>query len=215
MEIRYVDDVRPDIKFATSLLTMRMHKPTARVDELADFLLGYLLATKDHKLTFKPTSLQLEFWVDASYNIHPDARSHYGALSCVGPNNASFHAKSGVIKAVCRSSTEAELAANNEILSDALHYSDLMHEFGFKQDTHAVHEDNQAMITLLNAPDLNYQTRSKHIRVRYAFAKQMVQAKRFSYVFVGSADQRADFLTKPLVGEAFRKAASNELNENR
>ena len=42
MEMRYLDDVRPDIKLATSFLTMRMSKPTIALKKQAGYLLNYL-----------------------------------------------------------------------------------------------------------------------------------------------------------------------------
>jgi hypothetical protein len=42
-----------------------------------------------------------------------------------------------------------------------------MNEIGYLQGPTVIGEDNQAVISLLHGPDLNYQTRSKHIRIRY------------------------------------------------
>ena len=69
MERRYLDDVRPDIKFATSFLTMRMSKPTIALKKQADFLLNYLGSTNDLSIRIAPSNDQLHAYVDASYAI--------------------------------------------------------------------------------------------------------------------------------------------------
>ena len=205
MELRYLDDVRPDIKFVISLLTMHMHKPTEAHDRLADRVLGYLRQTSDLRLCFSPEDLQLQAYVDASYAIHADCRSHHGAFIRLGSTSSPFHVKSSSIKTVVRSSTEAEIFAANDLASDLLWAIDLMTELGFPQQPVHVFEDNQAVIQLLASPDFNFQTRSKHIRVRYAFLRDQVDQRRFTFVQTPSSAQQADGLTKPLVGPAFHR----------
>jgi hypothetical protein len=126
-----------------------------------------------------------------------------GITMQLGPRNAPFHNKSGVIKAVCRSSTEAEIAALNELISDVLHTRDLLRELGHPQPTTVVYEDNTAAIQLLEGPITNYQTRSKHIKVRYAFFKQQIELERVAFTHCPTDKMLADIHTKPLTGEKY------------
>ena len=66
MEMRYMDDVRPDIKFATSFLTMRMSKPTIALKKQADYLLNYLGSSNDLSIRIAPSNEKLHAYVDAS-----------------------------------------------------------------------------------------------------------------------------------------------------
>ena len=59
MEMRYLDDVRPDIKFATSFFTMRMSKPTIALKKQADYLLNYLGSSNDLSISIAPSNDQL------------------------------------------------------------------------------------------------------------------------------------------------------------
>ena len=114
MEMCYLDDVRPDIKFATSFLTMLMSKPTIALKKQTDYLLNYLGSSNDLSIRIAPSNDQLHAYVDASYAIHPDSLSQYGFAICLGDTGYAFHSKSSPIKTVCRSSTEAEIHAANE-----------------------------------------------------------------------------------------------------
>ena len=127
MEMRYLDDVRPDIKFATSFLTMRMSKPTIALKKQADYLLNYLGSSNNLSIRIAPSNDQIHAYVDASYAIHPDSLSHYGLAICLGDTGYAFHSKSSPIKTLCRSSTEAEIHAANEACSDVLHAADLQY----------------------------------------------------------------------------------------
>ena len=184
---------------------MNMHKPTTEHDHFTDRVLGYLKRTSDYRMRFSPENLQLHAYVDASYAIHPDCRSHQGAIIRLGSTSAPFYAKSSVIKNVVRSSTEAEIFAANDLVSDLLWAIDLMTELGFPQQTVPVYEDNQAVVHLLTAPDFNFQTRSKHIRVRYSFLREQLESKTLTFIHVPSPAQQSDGLTKPLIGNLFQR----------
>jgi hypothetical protein len=204
MQLSYLGGrTRPDIAFTVSHLVTRLNNPTTDDEFAVQRLLGYILHTKDLKLNFAPSSMTLYCYADASYAIHDDAKSHMGITMQLGNRNAPFHNKSGVIKAVCRSSTEAEIAALNELISDVLHTRDLLRELGHIQPTTTVYEDNTAAIQLLEGPITNYQTRSKHIKVRYAFFKQQLELAHVSFTHCPTDKMLADIHTKPLTGEKF------------
>ena len=131
----------------------------------------------------------------------------------LGPANAPFHFKSGRIKAVCRSSTEAELYALNEGVSDILHYIDLLTDLMFPQGPVVVLEDNTAAITLMSSEDLNYSARSKHVAVKVDFFKSMIKQGKVRLEYVSTDKQLADLGTKPVVGESFRRAVKLVLKQ--
>ena len=205
METRYVDDVRPDIKFATSVLTTAMSKPTVGLRTACNRVLAYLKGTADYRLTFVcPDAVQLYAYVDASYCVTGTV-SWYCVWTQLDVSNAPFHMKSGRIKSVCRSSTEAELYALNESISDLLHYIELLEEMLFPQGVVTVFEDNEAAITLMSSHDVNYSARSKHIAVKVDFFKQMILENKVKLQYVETAKQLADFGTKPITGESYKR----------
>jgi hypothetical protein len=203
MEIRYLVDCRPDLHFTLNVSTKSMHKPTKRLQQLAHRTLGYLLHTKDYRMRFAPEDLQLRACVDASYGVHADCKSHYGVLLRVGHSSAAIHARSSIIKVVTRSALESELYAINDIASEILFQRDIMNEIGYLQGPTIVGEDNQGVISLLHGPDLNYQTRSKHVRIRYAFIKEQILNGRIAVEYTPTTLQQADTLTKPTIGALF------------
>ncbi len=205
MQLSYLSGrSRPDLSFAISCLTHHLNAPTTDDERDTDRLLGYLKHSKDLKLRFHPTSMSLRCYADASYAIHPDMRSHMGVVLCLGDGpNAPFLHKSAAIKTIVRSSTEAEIHALNELLSDCLHEADLLNELGHLQDPIIVYEDKEAAIKLLERPGTNYQTKSKHIKVRFASFKEHLDREFVVLKHCPTEDMLADIHTKPLSGSRF------------
>jgi hypothetical protein len=174
MQVAYLRDVFPEIDFAISFLNTRANKPNKSDEVKLTHVLQYLFNNQDGCLTFKPSTLNIYAYCDASYAIHPDARSHYGNIIMLGKGNSPIHNKSGVIHSVVRSSTEAEISALNEVTSDLLWTIDILKELQLYDGLTRIFEDNQASISLINKEPRNYQTRSKHIRVKYEFLREQV-----------------------------------------
>ena len=51
--------------------------------------------------------------------------------------------------------------------------------------------------------DFSYQTKSKHIRVRYDFLKEQVRNTVIVFRYIPTELQLADNFTKPIIGERF------------
>ena len=124
---------------------------------------------------------------------------HWGLLC----TSHAFHSKSSPIKTVCRSSTEAEIHAANEPCSGVLHAVDLLSEIGHPQRPVVFYVDNQAVISLMLKSDFNFQTKSKHIRVRYDFLKEQVRNNVVVFRYIPTELQLAEIFTKPIIGERF------------
>jgi hypothetical protein len=76
---------RPDIQTAVAFLTTQVRSP----DEVDYKKLGrcmkYLRGTIDMPLTMEADNLSIvKWWVDASYGVHPDMKSHTGTTMSMG-----------------------------------------------------------------------------------------------------------------------------------
>ena len=74
---------------------------------------------------------------------------------------------------------------------------------GHSQPATLVYEDNTACIQLLEGPITNYQTRSRHIKVRYAFFKQHLESEEVILCHCPTIKMLADVYTKPLTGQKY------------
>jgi hypothetical protein len=107
---------RRDIQTAVSFLTTRVRKPDEDDWGKLKRVLQYLYGTKHMKLTLSVDDLQqIQWWVDASYNVHEDCKGQTGAMMSLGkgaPISFSRKQKLNVI-----SSCEGELVGVDDAMT--------------------------------------------------------------------------------------------------
>ena len=85
----------------------------------------YLSATKNEILKISiDDSNEIRWWVDASYAVHPDMRSHTGAVMSMG--KGAMQSRSTKQKINTRSSTESELVAVDDTIGIILWTQNLL-----------------------------------------------------------------------------------------
>ena len=79
----------------------------------------YLRATADMPLTLEADNTHIiKWWVDASFAVHPDMKSHTGGLMTMG--KGAVYGTSTRQKINTKSSTEGELVPVNDVLPQIL-----------------------------------------------------------------------------------------------
>ena len=169
-KVAYARDGRPDFDFVVCYLQSKQSSPSEQDMADLEHLLGYIKRNPDKEVVFKPRDMQLRGATDASFNITQDARSYFGYVITLG--GSLIAAKGGRIKTVVRSSTEAEISAVNVIASEILWCRDLLEELGFVQGKIAIKEDNMSCITMLQKEPRSFHSKSRHVRVKWAFFRQ-------------------------------------------
>jgi hypothetical protein len=205
---------RNDILFAITFLSTKVKQPIQKDMDKLNHILKYLNATKNIKMKYKPESLQLFAYIDASYALHSDAKGQTGIIITLGKTGPPVYCKSRKQKLVSRSSTESELIALNEGLPEVIWARQFMEHLGFKQDISTVFEDNQSSIILANKSRGVTISRTKHIQVRYYYVKQLIEQKLITIEYLPTEDMIADILTKPVCGKLFIKLRNLLLNQN-
>ena len=182
----------------------------------------YLRATRTRGLILDPDPKRgLEDHVDADFagNWHKDdaamndrdtARSRHGFI-------LSYHGcpilwKSQMQTEIALSSTESEFTGLSYSLRDAIPIMELLNELGsagfpVSKETPRVHcrvyEDNSGALEI--AREYKFRPRTKHINVKLHHFRDYVDRKEISIHHIGTLDQPADLLTKPLSQTLFEK----------
>ena len=205
----YAVNVVPTIRFTVSVLQRKTTSPTEQDAEDLLHLLKYLHKHASCRLTFAPKDLQIRAFSDASFGVHSDQRGHYGYLLTLGgAHNSPFITKDGQIKTQSRSSTEDEIHAVNATASDVLWARDIMTALGFIQKAVPIYEDNESVITMLQREPRNFQTKSKHVRVKWAFFREQFKCGYMYLEHCPTTEMTADIFTKPLMEQVFHKHAT-------
>ena len=197
--LNFYRDGRADADFVIGHLQRQQAAPTQQDKRDLDHLLAYLHAFPDRPMTYQPRDAQLRAFVDASFTLE-DLNSYYGYWHTVG--GATIATKGSKIRSVVRSSNEAEGTGVNESASELLWARDLLVELGYGQDSIPIAEDNQSLIQAYQNEPRNFQTKSKHIRLKWKFFRQQRENGLLHLTYCPTDLMRADLLTKPLGGNA-------------
>jgi hypothetical protein len=201
---------RPDILTAVVFLTTRVLASDDGDQKKLDRVLKYVNQTQELALTLKPDAcINVTSYIDASYGVHPNGRSHTGALITLG--KGAVHAKSSKQKLVSKSSTESELVALSDEASQVLWTRNFLLLQRHKMRPAKIYQDNMSTIALADK-GRSTSERTRHINVRYFFTKDKVESGELMIEYLPTEEMVADLLTKPLQGELFRRLRSKLLN---
>ena len=155
--------MRLDILTSAELLVTRVKRPTVQDEAKLDRMLAYLNVTQEMGIRLGGDGIgpmTVTAYVDASYGVHWDFKSHTGCMISVtkGPVHVSSR-KQGL---TTKSSTEAELVG----VSDAMTQVIWTREFLLAQGPAVVKQDNQSTIVLANK-GRSTSSKTCHIGIRY------------------------------------------------
>ena len=202
---------RPDLQTAVSFLTTRVQSPDTDDFRKLGRCVRYLKNTSHYPLTLETKSLNsIKWWIDASYGVHPDMRSHTGGTMTLG--KGSVYSSSIRQKLNTRSSTEAELVGVNDMMALVLWTRNFLEAQGYKIKDNVVLQDNESAILLEKNGRRSSSKRTRHIEIRYFFVTDNVKRGRMRIEHCPTGDMVADFFTKPLQGAAFKKMLKSIMN---
>ncbi|KAM2761386.1 hypothetical protein COP1_025857 [Malus domestica] len=195
---------RPDISQAVSIVSRYMHNPGKRHWQVVKWILRYILGTVDVGLLFqqdKVTGQCVVGYVDSDYAGDLDKRrSTTGFVFTIAGGPVSW--RSILQSTVALLTTEAEYMAVTEAIKEAIWLQGLLDDLGVQQDHVDVHCDNQSVIHL--AKNQVHHARTKHIDVRFHFVREVINEGDILLQKIGTADNPADMLTKPVSLHKFK-----------
>ena len=202
---------RPDILLAVSFMCTRVQAPDVDDWKKLGRCMRYLEDTKDLYLTLEADNLsKIRWWVDASFGVHGDMRSHTGASMMIG--KGSVYSMSSKQKINTRSSTEAELVGVDDAIGMAMWMRMFMEHQGYSIQDNIIYQDNQSAMLLEKNGKKSSGKRTRHMDLRYYFITDQIEKKTARVAYCPTDDMIGDFFTKPLQGTKFRKFRDAILN---
>jgi hypothetical protein len=172
---------------------------------------NYLRGTKKMCLTLEADDLQvIKWWIDASFAVHQDMRSHTGGTMSFG--KGSVYSTSIRQKLTTKSSTEAELVGVDDVMPQVLWTRQFMEGQGYEIKDNIIYQDNQSAMLLEQNGQRSSTKRTRHLNIRYFFVTDRIQAKQLTVEYCPTGEMWADPFTKPLQGAAFVKFRKLILN---
>ena len=191
---------RGDVLLPVNFLATRVKNPT--VDDLKKLnrVLQNLNETKSTEMTLSMDTehgIVLQAYIDASYAVHSDFKSHSGVMFTIG--TGPVYVSSTKQSCVSKSSTEAEIIAITDYVGEALSTKRILEDITGKPVKLIIHQDNQAVLHILKHGTLQgkSKTASKHVKVRVAWMKERIDAGDFEVGYCSTDLMKSDGLTKP------------------
>jgi hypothetical protein len=170
-------------------------------------LAKYLTTTRDLGLTLIQTNGSLSGYVDSSLNNGPDGRSYGGfALQFSSPStlSGSFLVSCNLPSTACDSSGAAELFQSVRCVKAITGIRSFLKELGFRQHRPTlVFTDARVLIDGTRCKRISFE--SKWVAPCMAMIRYAEKSKGIFLTKVPTAENLADIITKPLVGDAFIK----------
>ena len=164
----------------------------------------YLNGTKDMMLTLNATkNKHCEWWVDASYAVHLDMKSHTGCAFSIGSGMPIC--SSTKQKLNTKSSTEAELVGADDAMPNLLWVSYFLHEQGYQSNIPVMYQDNKSAILLEQNGTKSSSKWTKHINIRYFFITDRINNGELTIKYCPTDEMIGDYFSKPLQGKLFKK----------
>ena len=203
---------RPDILTALSFLTTRVQAPDEDDWKKLIRLLCYVQETIDLVLRLSADGSGIMKWlIDAAFANRDKFLSQTGGMLTMG--GGAILSTSKKQKLNTKSSTEAELVAVDDMMSQVLWTRYFLLEQGFELKKNVVFQDNQSAILLETNGVASSSKRTRHINIRFFFIKDRVDAGEVEIQHIPTSDMTADFFTKPLQGHHFLKFRRVIMNE--
>ena len=166
-------------------------------------MIKYLRKTRDLVLRLSADNLNIiKWWVDASFAVHHDMRSHTGGTMSMGVG--AIYSTSRRQKLNTTSSTTGELVSMADVLPQALWTRYFMEAQGYGVTT-ILNQDNQSAIKLAENGKASSGRATRHINIRYFFITDCIAKKEIGIQYCPTKEMVADYFTKPLQGELFYK----------
>ena len=140
--------------------------------------------------------------MDAAFAVHNDFRSHICATMTMGGGSiTSFLTKQ---KLNTRSSTEAELVAVDNAMSQILWSWLFLQHQGINNIETILYQDNKSAMILQENGLMSTGERSRHLNIRYFFVTDVIKKGLLKVMYCPTGDMIADFFTKPVQGGCWK-----------
>lgn len=194
---------RPDIATAVSMLAKFQEAPAVRHWKAMKHVVRYLKGTPKMGILLPKQGdvPKLQVWSDADWaRDQSKRRSRTGAVITINYGPIGWTSK--LQTSVATSTAEAEFNALAVTVRDTVWMRSVLDDLGQPQKgPTVVNQDNLGTISWTE--EVQGLRNVKHMGIKYHYVRELVSKKRIIVNYTPSKDNRADSLTKVLIGDSF------------
>jgi hypothetical protein len=195
--------VAPDILLIVSLSSSHVASPTVQDWDCLERVYRYLNGQSDRVVKYPRLGvISICSFIDASFACYLDKRSRTGCvLLCCGAYVGAWSTRQDLNT---KSSTESELVGATDECGWLISGHNWLGEQGYSLPPPVLYQDNTSVVDILKRGP-GAQMRTRHLSIRFYFLGDLMRRGEIIITYCKTEDMLADGLTKPLVGEAFRR----------
>ena len=204
MKLMFVSkQARQDIQPGVAFLATRTGCSTEQDWNKLVRILSFLKKTQNQIMRLEADDTQtLKWYVDAAFAVHPDYKSHTGAILTLG--KGAVTSVSTKQKVNTRSSTESELVGVDDVVAKILWTKQFMEAQGFKVKLNIVYRDNTSSMKLEQNGKSSSGKRTRHFNNKYFYITDLIKRNEMKIEYCPTDKMWADYMTKPLMGSKFK-----------
>jgi hypothetical protein len=156
-------------------------------------VMKYLNGTKEENLTLSADGLRVVKWyVDTSFAVHPDFKSHTGAMMTLG--KGAMQSITRKQKRNVQSSTEGKLVAVDNAATMILWTKLFLEAQGYDVDKNIVYQDNKSAILLETNGKKSSGKQTRALNICYFFITTQVEKGNAQIEHCRTNNMAGDFL---------------------
>jgi hypothetical protein len=194
---------------AVTKLASQQARATRATLRAAERLIEYAMTQPSPEIHFHPSDMQLLCFSDASYLTESESRSRYGGYFFLGSDkrheqlNGPILCISSIVDVVTSSAAESEYAAAYNNAKEATYIRSTLEALGYTQEPTPIITDNSFVDAATNGNCK--QKRAKAMDMRFNWLRDRVKQKQFKVTWCQGIHNVADYFTKVLPCEHFKK----------
>jgi hypothetical protein len=193
---------RQDIQLAITFLASRVTNPTEQDWTKLVRVMDFLKATQDDvTILAADQDFIIKWYIDSSFAVHPDFKSHTGATMTMGTGVVT--SQSTKQKVNCRSSTESELKAVDDAISKIMWTKEFLQAQGYCHGASVLYQDNQSTMKLEQNGKTSCGKRTRHFNIQLFYIADLIERGEVKIEYCPTDEMVADYMTKPLTGSKF------------
>ncbi|CAI7885990.1 unnamed protein product [Closterium sp. NIES-53] len=200
-----VSCTRVYVAHAASFLGQNVLHPEGRKWKEMQRTITYLQQRGEEGLLYEggEEAMELIGYADASHaSDKKDRKGAYGYVFLLGGTAITWQGKK--LNDMALSSAEAEYMALFYACQEGVWLRRLLQEMGIHiEGPTTIRSDGKSAIAL--AKNDNWHGRTKHMDIKYHWVREQLEKKAFTFQFVWTEDQAADFLTKVFLKANFER----------
>jgi hypothetical protein len=197
VSLLYLTTSRPNIAFSVGVCARFQANPKESHITIVKCIIRYVNDTINHSIWYsRETNLVLAGYFDADWAGNAeDINSTSGGCFYVGTNLVAWMSRKQ--SSVSLSNVEAEYIVARSCCTQLIWMKKLLCDYGFTQDTMAIHCDNTSAINISKNPVQH--SRTKHIDFGHHFICDLVKFRVVSLSFISTNNNWLTFLPNVLM----------------